>query len=1416
MAFDREHNRIATQGDSSQPARGPCRTARQAPPPGQTFAETPNFEMETEMKTEIESALHHVCRGNWSRAALTGFALLTLLAAGSSTAAPSARSEDGRKDEVETLKKLPGLVQLYTFEEGQGLETRNLLDSAPFSAMVIAGKGVFGTGPSFWKGGKLPADYDYPRWVAGRWPGKSALSIGTEPNSIGRTHFYGVDGKNFTVELWVRTLPDAGRMFFASVGDGNSSGWRLNSSGRGLEFVLGRKPGTGPGEGQVAVQAGDCLRPQVWQQIVASLDGEKLRLYVDGKLAGEKTFDGIYTHVATPAGRHRTPEIDYGGLQLGTTSSQKSASRFDIDELAIYARALDPDHVAQRYTAGNPGIAPEEQVRQHQAELARQAQLDAITLTLPTDTFGYFPNDQAIPVTVAVGNPAAPLFGKAGTVEIEVSRLQGESLVKENLPLAVGVDGQGKAEYTLKPDRCGLYVLNATLRDQAGEVLKSFRVDFARRLPLPPRDEIPGTTMLESYVGVDKEMPIFGTTIERIIQPVYGRTADGGPNFADSDAFVEKCRAKGLDLLYCFNLSFWDTSMSQTAADVKADPVQREFLRTLVTRYKGKVKYWEFGNEPNAHGVKPEDYVAGLKQAHATIKEIDPEAKIVGPCGTSDFHDWTEAVLAAGGGQYLDILSFHNYIGASPLKHREFGKVEAVKASMRKHIGRELPMWNSECGMHQPTRVAERPATDEEILKMYAGRAGRRDDGVVGVGVDAIAMFSEHIGACRTAQSLLVERAEGVLKYFMLMRPSGLYGGFSSGGRRVTEKGVALAAVQSLLIRTTAARFIPTGISSAGVVALTDSDGKTHAALFADKKIRLVFSTGLKEGTAIVAMDYLGNPLSFQVGANGLLALELWHEPVYLLNVPASFAVNADGLKLSCLVQQLEPMSQVEVLAEVRNPSDREASAKVVADVSAGVATAAEKEFKLAPGETRRVPIAWRTGGMEKGRHALRAQLLLDGQPYAVVEKADFFSHGTMTRIPRLPGAFALDGDTAKWADIPAETANTREQAVIGRPVEGAGNPSFWDGPKDLSYTFKTAWTEAGIHFLLEVTDNVLRPSANAEEDQNPWLFDGVELFLDVRPQKERQAQLTAGALQAGIALRLGETAAGCPVTILGKEPLPVTIRAVSRKTDDGYLVEGTILPVEGSPLKLADGTQINVDVSVNDNDDTPDQAVKLGRRVQMALHGTAGNNNDTSNYGRYLLSAEAPQANLVPDGALLEVPLSPADFRGHAVIPGWRLLGADKMDAAAKENLFWGAKEVDGRNALWIGTQAEAHLENAWELERPIPVKAGTGYSASCQMRGRVEGKAVWAQCAAIVIFYDAKGAWLGHRELGGVDVQKTPGQWRPCGSRFITPAGTASLGFRAKILSKGVKGFADYYWTGFELREIPERQIGLDAEAP
>ncbi len=1144
-----------------------------------------------------------------------------LLALGVAAAAGGLSADEAQpwRQRLEAKRQTPGMVQYYTFQEGRGKTTRNWLDDTPFSSMLISGYDYF-----------VGNTLDVPRWKDGRWEGKPALSVGTARTSVGRTHFYGVPGKDFTVELSIRTvIPASGkdRAVFASVGDAYSAGWRLEADGFGSRFVLGRPTGEGEGKGVVVV-GGPFLAPHVWHHLVGVLNGAKLQLYVDGVKKGETAFDGVYQHPPTPTQRHATPELDVGGLQLGDTASQRSSSRFDIDELALYKRALVGGEVAGFYSGGRPDVTDEAQPRRHQEALAREARLAGVAIDLPRKTFGYFPQDKPIPVTVAISKDAAGLFGAKAQATFAVKLFMGEKLSEENCAFEMAGAAPILTEYLIKPDRCGLYELDVTVRDEQGRVVKSAQFGFAVCAPLPDVAAVPKSSMLANYVGEDTRA--FRPSVERVIQPIYGRAKDGTPNYGSSDERVDRILKDGMEVLYCIGLSFWDAGRYPTLDDWRANPkIHTDHVRNLANRYKGKVKYWEIFNEPNAHGYSAKDYAQLLKEAHAIFKEVDPEAKIVGPCGTSQYDVWIEEVLAAGGGAYLDILSFHNYIGTSPLRNMEdAARTKRVKASMLKHVGKLLPMWNSECGIHQPMRVDGRPATDAELEKFYGGRARRTDAGWVVVGVDAIGMVNEHLSACWQAQSLLVERGEGVEKYFLLMSPSQLYCGLAGlqlGESAVTEKGVALMALQSVMLTVTEARFIPMDVTGAACVALKDGKGKTTAALFADQPVTLVCKAAPAAGAAVKGMDYLGNALSFATAEGGLLRVNVTEEPIYLFDVPENFGLAADGLKITCGQTLLEPMTEVEVVAEVGNPYDRPVAATLGATVSSGSATSREKEFKLGAKETRKVPVVWQTGDIKKGAHWIRAQLLIDGNLTAVREKSGFISHGKMTRIPRFEGEFKLDGDMAKWAKVPAQTANTAAQAVIGRPVEGAPSPAFWRGPEDLSYTLQTAWTDVGLHFLLSVTDDVLRPPLNTEEDARSFLYDSLELFIDVRPLAERTAAFSPGAVQVLVAPRIGEAAAACPVRMCGREPWPVTMECVSRKHAAGYLIEGTIRPAAGGAVKLREGAQINLDVSVDDNDDQPGQGGKMGRRIQMALHGTANNNNDTSNWGRYALDAKPP-----------------------------------------------------------------------------------------------------------------------------------------------------------------------------------------------
>ncbi len=123
-------------------------------------------------------------------------------------------------------------------------------------------------------------------------------------------------------------------------------------------------------------------------------------------------------------------------------------------------------------------------------------------------------------------------------------------------------------------------------------------------------------------------------------------------------------------------------------------PAFATFMGELVTRLSTppyNVKYWEFGNEPDIDpalvggnapfgcwgnaadrtGYGGSAYAAMLRAATPAVKAADPEAQIIfggllldcDPTNQSDCiaGRFLDGVLAAGGGEYFDILAYHAY-----------------------------------------------------------------------------------------------------------------------------------------------------------------------------------------------------------------------------------------------------------------------------------------------------------------------------------------------------------------------------------------------------------------------------------------------------------------------------------------------------------------------------------------------------------------------------------------------------------------------------------------------------------------------------------------------------------------------------------------------------------------------------------
>lgn len=121
------------------------------------------------------------------------------------------------------------------------------------------------------------------------------------------------------------------------------------------------------------------------------------------------------------------------------------------------------------------------------------------------------------------------------------------------------------------------------------------------------------------------------------------------------------------------------------------------YCKALVGRYKGKIKHWEIWNEPNIFfwpGPK-EVYPQLLKAAYKAIKEVDPEAQVLG-CSTAGI-DSSFIKMVMDAGAPFDILTIHPYRYALDDEQfiKELQDVHKLTAQMD---GKPKPVWITEMG----------------------------------------------------------------------------------------------------------------------------------------------------------------------------------------------------------------------------------------------------------------------------------------------------------------------------------------------------------------------------------------------------------------------------------------------------------------------------------------------------------------------------------------------------------------------------------------------------------------------------------------------------------------------------------------------------------------------------------------------
>ena len=271
---------------------------------------------------------------------------------------------------------------------------------------------------------------------------------------------------------------------------------------------------------------------------------------------------------------------------------------------------------------------------------------------------------------------------------------------------------------------------------------------------------VPGLSA--DQVGVSTGVTLFTASVSKIGQDIAGIAATGAkwvrtairwdlvePNSAGADdwtradAIVDQARSHGLDFVFDINgTPSWAANPGAGTAEFPKDlQTYATFAGKVATRYNGKVKAYELGNEPNhvksfAHpdaGV----YAQVLKLSYPVIKAADPAALVLtgGLGGNKDKKGnipgdvFLADLYKAGAKGFFDAVSYHPY--TYPLTpsddkgQRGWSRMLAARQTMVDNGDGSKQIWVTEFGAPTagPNAVSEtqQAAIMHDAYSLWAG-----------------------------------------------------------------------------------------------------------------------------------------------------------------------------------------------------------------------------------------------------------------------------------------------------------------------------------------------------------------------------------------------------------------------------------------------------------------------------------------------------------------------------------------------------------------------------------------------------------------------------------------------------------------------------------------------------------------------
>lgn len=1126
---------------------------------------------------------------------------------------------------INKLKKDPSLVRLYLFEEKYGLTLKNSAKSGKDGTgrLDIISESPYGQSREkrwyVWASYSKP-NQAFPEWVEGRWPGKGAMASGLISRNVARSQFSGTKTGVFTFAAWVRMhgRSNSGKLFGVHTGEHPSLHKKSKNSGWDISYRKAGKAKVGKINFKMGVTTryetitAEGFSPQVWHYLVCMWDGEHMKIYIDGKLVAEKACKGPYKHpVRSNIHGGSMPEYDLFGFDIG---GKRGNERFDVDEIAIFDRALSAKEIEKNYEIGHPSEPLEQQLQRSKKQLSTREKLKSIKMDIPKNTYGIFRRGEKIPASITVP-VSAGLKGEYTACYI-VTDIRGQVVFDKKIKFQVG-EKEAIAKTIFSTEKCGLYFFDMQLKNAKGKLIKRIPEEYgiAVTVPLPELKDIPLSSPLLAHSALTMpEKPLLGFRVDRVI---HGASAPWDPWPAPDkfkpDTYKEKfdwIRKNNMKIFYCLHLGIkWAEKAPGKKYLLKDMNIWAEYCRKMYKAYGDIVYAWEIENEPNAGAanVPPDEYVEFLKVSYKTFKELDPNTIVVGGAGCPGFLNYYEKVYKAGGAKYFDVLSLHNY-GSYPIKsYKEDRRIKRAITQLKKYRGEVVPVWNSESGFNNIARGPDnRPLSEDEMMREYP-RTKKLKDGPAILHL-YMPTLTEHARACWQIQAILLDLAAGCEKYTLLASSHTYSPAFNGSRWQPSELTPALAALASVLIPSTSVKEIPLSSSSDAGALITGKDKKNTAALFSDDQPTLSFQVD-RSGT-FKGMDMDGNPLIWNVGPDKILTAKLDSAPIYIFNVPVNFA-QISFMRVVDAPSKLPENGILKGTLVVTNALKKPLNAQIIPlPPHNGELSVAEK-VNLPSGKSKKLPFTLNGTKLKRRKYSLGFKLLADGSQLGKLNYY-FKSDGVIQKVPEIS-----DPKGKWWKNIAGETAEEEINVVHGKPVPGVPWSPQWRGKEDLSFITRLAWCDDGeLLVRVDVTDNILMPAPEKERGR-AFRYDCVELFFDGRSLARRTDLMSDGIEQILIVPNVTEKTEECHFWFGGGKRRKRTIEAkvVGAKCDNGYWVEVRIRPLKDSTFKVRSGSQFAFDILVDDTD-----SEKAKRKVGIVLHGEFSNASNPSKWGRYQL----------------------------------------------------------------------------------------------------------------------------------------------------------------------------------------------------